>query len=192
MLTEDLRTLIDRLERIDRAVDLACVSLERHYSPQIADALTDTCTEAVSLGHELTMRVFYDEPWSRLDTLHQIWVFVHTMIRRVAGHGVDTMDTMLVSDATRDGLATLCIATAALETAGLQVATTPRDATALRAASQAITDLAAAADHVFMTAVTAMAGPEARGVSRLDAAYAILTATAARAARERASVNAHQ
>lgn len=192
MLTEDLRTLIDRLERIDRAVDLACVSLERRYSPQIADALTDTCAEAISLGHELTMRVFYDEPWSRLDTLHQIWVSVHAMIRRVASHGVDTVDTMLVADATRHGMATLCIATAALETAGLRVAATPRDLDAVRAASSAITDLATAADDVFMTAVTASDAPDLQRVSRLDAAYAILTATAARAARERASVDAHQ
>ena len=195
MLTTDLRSLVDRLERIDRAVDLACLSLERHDSPEIVDALADTCGEALRLGHELTLRVWYDEPWNELDTLHQIWVGIHATVSRITAIGVDARDGLIVAEALRYGMATLCIRTAALDAAQLQVLAAPGDATSISSAADAIDQLESAADTLFIAAVAAdLVEPPSAGaeVTRLDAAHAVLTSTAARAARERASVRSRQ
>ena len=109
--------------------------------------------------------------------------------------GVDTRDGQIVAESVRYGMATMCIRTAALDAAQLQVAASPGDATSIFSAAGAIDELESAADTLFMAAVAAdirTGSPAGIGVSRLDAAHAVLTSTAARAARERASVRSSQ
>jgi hypothetical protein len=183
VLYQDLDELLNRLDRLDRALDMGCTSLGINPRPEVAGAVIDTCWEAVRLGHELTRRLAYDDLWSDLDTLVTVWGEIAAMTDRVRRLEPRALDVTQVASAQQQSLQMVERDVAALDAAQLEVSLRPRDPQALDRARVAIAVLEANADRCFVEAL----GDDRHG--SLDAAMALLTTIASRAARERASVS---
>lgn len=190
MIHQDLQTLLDRLDRITHALDLGCEALRRQAPSRtdrsaVAEALVETCWESVRLGHELVQRLAYDDLWGDLELLLHCWQAIEVQahqahdalgVARAVDGPLEVACDVVVS------LRAIIHAVAAIDAAQLQATARPRDAVALAQASAAIAQLEGAADRNFMDSLTA------DEFGRLDAAMALLTTIAARAARERATV----
>ncbi len=186
MLHEDLQTLIDRLDRIHGALQLGCDSLVGGHRAEVADAMVDTMWESVRIAHEMTRRLAYDDLWNDLTTIVAVWRRVEDDAQRLRTHDVRAVTMVGLSQMVADGLARIAEAVDELDAAQLITVARPRDADAARRAVRAIDDLEAAADRFFVGALL----DEAHG--RVDAALAVLTTVAARAARERAAGGARR
>lgn len=182
MLNQDLTTLLDRMDRIARALDMGCASVGRTHRPDVAAALIEACWEGIGLAHELTRGLAYDDFWGDLDALCAVWVQVAAQTDQV--DHVDATAGPAVQMARTSSAAVQALRAAAREVddAQLQVVARPRDPVATRQATAAIRRLEATADCLFVDAL----GDDRYG--RLDAAMAVLTTVAARGARERAAV----
>ncbi|MGI9017210.1 MAG: hypothetical protein ACR2HR_08935 [Euzebya sp.] len=186
MLYEDLNTLLTRLDRIARAQDLGCTSIRHNYRPEVAAALVETCWEGVRLGHELTRRLAYDDLWSDLDTLLNVWQQIASQTGRVAQLEIAAVEVAEVTQELMTSFVCISQAVAAMDDAQLRVRARPRDQQAMSTATAAIRTLEGFADRLFVDALS----EDHEG--RLDAAMALLTAIASRAARERAAVSSRR
>lgn len=181
VLYDDLETLMDRLDRIQGAVELGCISVGHAYREEVATALVDTCWEGIRLGHELTRRLAYDGFWGDLDTLAEVWLSIGAQTAAVTPVHPDAARAATVVDDTEFGLAAITSAVASMDQALGRWASDPNPSLR-QAALRTVATLEAQADRFFMRALAADV------YGRLDAAHAVLTTVAARAARERATV----
>jgi hypothetical protein len=179
----DLQALTDRLDRIAHAVDLGCEALDDGCRPQVADALVDTCWEAVRLANELLRHLAYDDVWTDLPLLRHCWVRIDAQAGRVALHRSDALD---VRDAARDVVDCLDQLTRAvdvLDTDGGPALRGDADAGARSRLVTALDEVEGAVDRFFVDSL----GADRHG--RLDAALALLTTAAARTHRLRTALH---
>lgn len=187
MLDQDLQTLLDRLDRISHALDLGCESLRRRSGghsdrPDVELALVETCWESVRLGHELVRRLAYDDLWCDLELLLHCWRSIAARAHEARGVALAAGEAMEAAREVVTALRVILDAVAEIDTTQLEATARPRDPAACTRATAAIGHLEGAADRYFMDSLTA----DEHG--RLDAALALLTTIAARAALERAAV----
>lgn len=173
---------MDRLDRIQGAVELGCISVEHAYREEVANALVDTCWEGIRLGHELTRRLAYDDFWGDLDTLAEVWLSIGSQTAAVTPVHPEAAQAATVVDDIEFGMAAITSAVLTMNEALVPCTSRPGDPSSQAEALRAIATLEAQADRFFMRALA----DDRYG--RLDAAFAVLTTVAARAARERATV----
>lgn len=169
--------MLDRLERIGGAVELGCLSVEHAYREDVAIALVDTCRECLRLGHEVTRRLAYDDLWSDLDILVAVWDTICDHVAAVSPVHGDAAEAAAVVHDILAGVAGLVDAVRRLDTVV--------EGQAGRSTSGALGCVDAMAAHADRFFVAALADDR---YGRLDAALAVLTTVAARAAKERAAI----
>jgi hypothetical protein len=189
VLHEDLKGLIGRLDRIAAAIDAALEvggEVSGATPPEVLDAMVDTCWESVRIGNVLTRSLAYADLWNDLDVLVHLWRRIDAQAGRVRLADARAVPAASLSRSLVDGLRAIADAVAELDDAQLVAVARPRDREAVGRADTAIAALEAAADRLFVAALL----DDRHG--RLDAALAVLTTVAARAARERAAVMARR
>ncbi|WP_370326974.1 hypothetical protein [Euzebya sp.] len=182
MRDDDLTAVLDRLDRIARALDVGCTSLGHTYRDEVARVLLETCWEGIALAHGLTLEVAYHDLFGDIDALCAVWAQVAEQTAQVHAVEPAARDAVDTCRTTAAAVEALRAGASAVDDAQLQVTARPRDRHAARDATIAIRRLEATADCLFVDALA----DDRHG--RLDAAMAVLTTVAARAARERAAV----
>lgn len=179
---EDVATILARLDRIWRAVDIAGEAMagrSEDVADQLGSALVDTVEEAVTLAHTLTVIVAYDDFWSDIDGLIDRWRQVESAALQAQPLDYAVTAALGVATEARRTLQTIRDAALLVDRAQVGLAAHPRDAAARGLLLTALAEMQQAADQAFVSAL----GHDHLG--RLDAAMAVLTAVAARCGRER-------
>jgi hypothetical protein len=179
VLHDDLAGLVNRLHRIAAAIDLGCDTPSVDGRPEVRAAMVDTCWESVRVAVALTHGVAEDDLWTGLPLLLDVWASVDARAGRVRLVDAGAVPAAASARSWADGLAELADAVAEVDAAQLAAVARPRDRAAATRAATAVAGLEGAADRLFVAALL----DDVAG--RVDASLAVLTAAAARAARER-------
>lgn len=180
MHQQELDRLLQRVSRIVAALDAASARASTGGGPALSSAVLDTCWAAVGVASALTLAVAEDELWPDLSGLLGVWQHLRVAVRGVADSGlVDTGPPLVLLEQTLAALSDVSRLVTAAETAQRDLALRSGDRQAAAVLHTTLEDLEGCADRHLMCC---LASPVP---GHLEAAHAVLTAVAARAARER-------
>lgn len=178
-MDDDIVALLRRFARMDDIIGLGAAELAGRGESAIAEALAETCVEAVRVA-EVALRVAAeDEFWPALAPLAGMWGRLGELadLGRRAGAPVPLERAGL--DAVARGLHEVGRARRRVQAGLAELAAHPGDRPTGAAVQVAIDDLLRTGDALVLEALAV------EGTGRLDATVAVLTAVAAAAGRAR-------